>query len=118
MKITINKKEYNFEYRGWWGPLYKYEEIMDIANHPERKFNPAVTFHLHTMFYAILLTDNDTLDLTVEGFFSALEDLSLCNTLTEYYSQRVAVLTQGIHPAVENKKKVARSSRRKKPTSE
>ena len=67
MKITINNKASNFDYKGWWGPLYKYEEIMDIANHPERKFNPAVTFHLHTMFYAILLTDNDTLDLTVEA---------------------------------------------------
>lgn len=120
MKVTINNKEYNFEYRGWWGPLYKYEELMDVENHPERKFNPTSTFKLHVMYYAILMADNEVLDITIEEFLRALEDLTLCNALGEQYAKRIAVLSQGMPSAnSENKKKAeARFSRRKKPIKE
>lgn len=98
MTITINDKDYQFIMSGWWGPQYKFEEIMNVTEHPERRFNPLLTFHLHVMFYCILLCDNDPLDLTVEEFLSALEDLELNRKLTEYYSRRVEILTKTITP--------------------
>lgn len=95
MDITINGKTYKFEVGSWWGPLYVYEDIMDIAAHPERKFNPAITLHLHVMLYCVLLSDNDGLDLTLDEFLAALDDLELCACLKEFYARRVTVLTAG-----------------------
>lgn len=95
MKINIKGKEYNFEVRSWWGPMYKFEDLMSKGEHPERTFNPSLTFHIHVMFYAVLLCDNEQLDLTLDDFLAALEDLTLCNSMSRYYAERVAILTQG-----------------------
>lgn len=115
MTITINEKNYRFDMAGWWGPQYKYEEVMNVAEHPERRFNPLLTFHLHVMFYCILLCDNDPLDLSLEDFLAALENLDLNRQLTEYYTQHVEILTKSItpkQPQPEDSKK--KSSRRTK----
>lgn len=115
MTITINGKDYQFNMSGWWGPQYKFEEIMDVAEHPERRFNPLLTFHLHVILYCILLCDNDPLDLSLEDFMAALEDLSLSKQMTEYYSNRVQILTKKITPQKtekeDSKKKSSRRTR-------
>lgn len=115
MTITINGKDYQFNMSGWWGPQYKFEEIMDVAEHPERRFNPLLTFHLHVMLYCILLCDNDPLDLTIEDFLKAIEDLPLANKMTDYYTQRVQILTKTITPKKtqkeDSKKKSSRCTR-------
>lgn len=114
MTITINGKDYQFNMSGWWGPQYKFEDVMNIAEHPERRFNPLLTFHLHVMFYCILLCDNDPLDLTLEDFMAALEDLELNRQLTEFYSKRVEILTKSINPSKpkeDSKKKSSRHTR-------
>jgi len=98
MTITINGKDYQFNMSGWWGPQYKFEEIMDVAEYPERRFNPQLTFHLHVMLYCILLCDNDPLDLSLDEFMKALEDLSLTKQMTDYYTSRVQIITQTLTP--------------------
>lgn len=93
---------------GWWGPQYNFENIMDVASHPERRYNPMLTFHLHVMLYCVLLCDNDPLDLTLDEFLAALEDLDLTRTLTEYYTRRVEILSRrrsDKEPEGESKKK-------------
>lgn len=88
---------------GWWGPQYQFEEIMNVAEHPERRFNPMLTLHMHVMFYCVLLCDNEGLDLTLDEFFEALNDLNLVNTLNEFYAKRVDVLTKTLIPKKEKK---------------
>ena len=108
MIITINGKEYEFNMSGWWGPQYRFEEIMNIGEYPERRFNPNITYHVHVMFYCVLLEDNDPLDLTFEEFLAALEDLNLNKQLMDFYSKRVEILTKGLtmtQPAKDSKKK-------------
>lgn len=116
MTITINGKDYLFEVSSWWGPQYTFETIMDVANHPERRFNPTLSLHQHVMLYCVLMNDNDNLDLTIEDFFKALEDISLVNKLTEFYAKRVEQLTQTVYPkdeapASDSKKKSSRRTR-------
>lgn len=113
MTITINGKDYQFNMSGWWGPQYKYEEVMNVAEHPERRFNPLLTFHLHVMFYCILLCDNDPLDLTLEDFLAALEDLELNRQLSNYYSQRVGILTKSVTPSKPSKEDSKKKSSRR-----
>ena len=108
MIIKINGKDYQFNMSGWWGPQYKFEEIMQVGEHPERRFNPLLTLHLHVMFYCILLCDNEALDLTLEEFLAVLEDLTLNKELTEFYTKRVEILTKGMEmkePEKNTKKK-------------
>ena len=54
MELSINGEVLQFKYESWWGPMYIYENIMDIENYPERKFNPVKTVCVHTMLYSIL----------------------------------------------------------------
>lgn len=91
---------------------------MDVANHPERRFNPAKTIHLHIMFYCILIDDNPGITITLEDFLKAMGDFQLHTSMMEYYNKRVAVLLD-LQPAPgesqgESKKK---RSRRMRPTS-
>lgn len=114
MEITINGKQYQFNMSGWWGPQYRFEEIMNIAEHPERRFNPNVTYHLHVMFYCVLMEDNEPFDLTFEEFLAALEDLNLNKQLMEFYTKRVEILTKGLsikQPEKEAKKKPSQRTR-------
>lgn len=104
MKITIKGKEYNFDFTGWWGPQYQFEEIMNVAQYPERRFNPNLTLHMHVMFYCVLLCDNDGLELTLDEFFEALNDLTLANALSDFYARRCEVLTKTLIPKKEPKK--------------
>ena len=97
MEITINGRKYKFEVRSWWGPLYTFEDIMDVPAHLERKFNPASTLHLHVMLYCVLMNDNEALDLTLDEFIEALNNIELCNALTSFYLKRVDILTTGRH---------------------
>lgn len=109
MKININGKEYQFEMTGWWGPQYKFEEIMQVGEHPERKFNPILTLHLHVMYYCILMCDNESLDLTLDEFLAALNDMKLVKELNQFYTQRCKILTQSI----DTEKKPAKKSKKK-----
>lgn len=95
MEVRIKDKTYQFNVRSWWGPLYTFEEIMDVAAHPERRFNPASTLHLHTMLYCVLLNDNDALDLTLDEFFESLNDMALCSAMTEFFTRRASILLSG-----------------------
>lgn len=92
MQVTISDRQYNFNFTNWWGALYRFEEIMDVANHPERKFSPFITFHMHVLWYAILLCDNDALDLTLDDFISSLDDMRLHGAMRDYYDRRLAIL--------------------------
>jgi len=119
MEITINGQSLKFEMQSWWGPMYLYEEIMNVAEHPENTFNPAKTMHLHVMFYCILMDDNDGLTLTLDDFLKAVNDLKLHAALLKHYTERTRVLLQlqsaESKPAGTSKKK---SSRRMTPTKE
>jgi hypothetical protein len=92
MEITVNNEVLQFNMQSWWGPMYIFEEVMDLANHPERRFNPAKTAHLHIMFYCILIDDNPNLTITLEDFIKAMSDLQLHTSLLDYYNKRVSVL--------------------------
>lgn len=92
MELSINGEVLQFNYESWWGPMYIYETIMDIENHPERKFNPVKTVCLHTMLYSILLNDNPEMQLTFEDFLKAIEDFKLYQQILQFYNKRVAIL--------------------------
>ena len=118
MEITIKGKQYQFNMSGWWGPQYLYEDVMQVAEHPERRFNPLVSKHLHVMLYCVLMCDNDPLDLTLEDFLLALEDLELTRTLTEFYTKRVEILTKGMTSKESDADSKKKSSRRTRSTKE
>lgn len=118
MEITVNNQVLQFNMQSWWGPMYLFEEVMDIANHPERRFNPAKTAHLHIMFYCILMDDNPGITITLEEFIKSMNNLQLHTSMMDYYNKRVAVLLD-LQPAPgenqgESKKK---NSRRMRPMS-
>ena len=114
MEISINGKQYQFNMSGWWGPQYHFEDIMGVAEHPERRFNPMLQLHLHVMFYCVLMCDNDPLDLTLDEFLDALNDLNLHRTLTEFYTKRVEILTKGVPAKQSGDDSKKKSSRRTK----
>lgn len=89
MKVTIKGQEYNFTFDSVWGPMYLYEEIAG----EKMPFNPRKTACLHLLFYCILLRSNPGLDLTLEEFLIALNDLNLANAMRDYYVKRMDVLT-------------------------
>ena len=118
MEITINNEVLQFNFGNWWGPMYIYENIMDIEHHPERAFNPVKTVHLHVMLYSILLNDNPDMALSLEGFLKAIENLQLYKTILDHFNKRMAVImdsaTADAGDGTESKKK---KSRQKRPTS-
>ena len=89
MKETIKGQEYNFTFDSVWGPMYLYEEVAG----EKLPFNPRKTACLHLLFYCILLRSNPGLDLTLEEFLIALNDLNLANAMRDYYVKRLDVLT-------------------------
>ena len=89
MKVTIKGQEYNFTFDSVWGPMYLYEEVAG----EKMPFNPRKTACLHLLFYCILLRSNPGLDLTLEEFLIALNDLNLANAMRDYYVKRMDVLT-------------------------
>lgn len=108
MEVTIKGKTYHFKVTSWWGPLYLFEDIMDVAHHPENKFNMSLSFHLHVMFYAVLMNDNESLDITLEEFLQELNDLELHTQLRDYYIKRTEILTRhsgGTEESAEDTKK-------------
>lgn len=118
MEITINNEVLQFNFENWWGPMYIYENIMDIEHHPDRAFNPVKTVHLHVMLYSILLNDNPDMALSFEEFLKAIENLQLYKTILDQFNRRMVVIMD-LQPApgkgeTESKKK---SSRQKRPTS-
>lgn len=110
MEITVNNQVLQFNMQSWWGPMYLFEEVMDIANHPERRFNPAKTAHLHIMFYCILMDDNPGITITLEEFIKSMNNLQLHTSMMDYYNKRVAVLLD-LQPAPdENQEKSKKKS--------
>lgn len=91
MELSINGEVLQFKYESWWGPMYIYENIMDIENHPERKFNPVKTVCLHAMLYSILLNDNPDMRLSFDDFLKAIEDIKLYQQIIKCYNERVAI---------------------------
>lgn len=89
MKVTIKGQEYNFTFDSVWGPMYLYEEVAG----EKMPFNPRKTACLHLLFYCILLRSNPGLDLTLEEFLIALNDLNLANAMRDNYVKRMDVLT-------------------------
>ena len=89
MKVTIKGQEYNFTFDSVWGPMYLYEEIAG----EKMPFNPRKTACLHLLFYCILLRSNPGLDVSLEEFLIALNDLNLANAMRDYYVKRMDVLT-------------------------
>ena len=112
MELSINGEDLQFKYESWWGPMYIYEDIMDIANHPERKFNPVKTVCLHAMLYSILLNDNPDMQLTFDAFLKAIEDIKLYQKILQCYNERVAVFID-IQP-VQNEQEDASEDSKKK----
>lgn len=101
MKIIIKDKEYNYEFNSVWGPLYTYEEMFG----EKVPFNPAKRLCIHLMLYCILLRSNEGLDLMLEDFLSALNDLKLEENLRTYYFNRIIILTEGVKDDDNDKKK-------------
>ena len=89
MKVTIKGQEYNFTFDSVWGPMYLYEEVAG----EQMPFNPRKTACLHLLFYCILLRSNPGLDVSLEEFLIALNDLNLANAMRDYYVKRMDVLT-------------------------
>lgn len=89
MKVRIKGREYNFTFDSVWGPMYLYEEIAG----EKMPFNPRKTACLHLLFYCILLRSNPGLDVSLEEFLTALNDLGMANAMCDYYVKRVDVLT-------------------------
>ena len=89
MKVTIKGQEYNFTFDSVWGPMYLYEEVAG----EQMPFNPRKTACLHLLFYCILLRSNPGLDLTLEEFLIARNDLTLANAMRDYFVKRMDVLT-------------------------
>lgn len=122
MEITINNQVLQFNVQSWWGPMYIYEEVMDVVHHPERKFDPSRTAYLHIMLYCVLMDDNPILTLTLDEFLKAINDMALCHTIMDFYNKRIAAIMdlqpeaepeQSEESAAPSKKK---GSRRTKPT--
>ena len=97
MKVTIKGQEYNFTFDSVWGPMYLYEEVAG----EKMPFNPRKTACLHLLFYCILLRSNPGLDLTLEEFLIALNDLTLANAMRDYYVKRMDVLTRFVSAEAE-----------------
>lgn len=111
MLIKINGKDYNFKMGSWWGPMYRFEDLMQVGEHPERKFNPLLIFHLHVMFYAVLLCDNEDLDLTLDEFLQALNDIQLSNAMRDFFTHRCEVLfPTAAKTADQSEKKIKKKS--------
>ena len=89
MKVTIKGQEYNFTFDSVWGPMYLYEEVAG----EKMPFNPRKTACLHLLFYCILLRSNPGLDVSLEEFLIALNDLNMANAMRDYYEKRMDVLT-------------------------
>lgn len=92
MEVTINGQTLQFRMDNWWGPMYAFEEVMDVEHYPERRFNPAKTLHLHIMLWCVLMTDNPDSTLQLEDFLKALDDMELYRVLLEHYNRRVSIL--------------------------
>ena len=107
MEIKINEQVLQFNMQSWWGPMYIFEEVMDVANHPERRFDPAKTAHLHVMFYCILIDDNPNITITLEEFVKAMDNLQLHTSILEYYNKRVSILLD-LQPVQQNPVKTAK----------
>lgn len=97
MKVTIKGQEYNFTFDSVWGPMYLYEEVAG----EKMPFNPRKTACLHLLFYCILLRSNPGLDLTLEEFLIALNDLNLATAMRDYYVKRMDVLTSFVSAEAE-----------------
>jgi len=116
MEITINNEVLQFNFESWWGPMYIYENIMDIEHHPDRTFNPVKTVHMHVMLYSILLNDNPDMVLKIEDFLKAIEDLKFYQSLMDYYHKRLAVIMDVQPEAKEGEQSKKKISRRMRPT--
>lgn len=106
MKITIKEKEYEFSFDSIWGPMYTYEVLAG----KKLPFNPASTLCLHIMYYCILLRANDDLTLSFEDFMSSLNNITLVNTMSNYYINRMKVLTEEADDVPEKKKRKPRKT--------
>lgn len=113
MELSINGEVLQFKYESWWGPMYVYENIMDIENHPERKFNPVKTVCVHAMLYSILLNDNPDMQLSFDDFLKAIEDIKLYQKILECYNKRVAVFMD-LQPAVKEQEDADEDSKKKR----
>ena len=113
MELSINGEVLQFNYESWWGPMYIYEDIMDIEHHPERKFNPVKTICLHAMLFSILLNDNPDMQLTFDDFLKAIDDLSLYHRILEYYNKRLSSLMER-QPAADNTVYSSETSKKKR----
>ena len=113
MELSINGEVLQFKYESWWGPMYIYENIIDIENHPERKFNPVKTVCVHAMLYSILLNDNPDMQLSFDDFLKAIEDIKLYQKILECYNKRVAVLMD-LQPTVKEQEDADEDSKKKR----
>ena len=113
MELSINGEVLQFKYESWWGPMYVYENIMDIENHPERKFNPVKTVCVHAMLYSILLNDNPDMQLSFDDFLKAIEDIKLYQKILECYNKRVAVFMD-LQPTVKEQEDADEDSKKKR----
>lgn len=109
MKIRICDKEYEFSFDSIWGPMYTYEVIAG----KHMPFDPAQTLCLHILYYCILLRANPGITLSFDEFILSLNDIKLVNTLSDYYTKRMKVLTEGVEEDTEKKKKISRTKARK-----
>ena len=95
--------------------MYIYENIMDIENHPERKFNPVKTVCLHAMLYSILLNDNTDMRLSFDDFLKAIEDIKLYQKIIECYNKRVAIFVDQQPAAGEQADEDGNSKKKRSP---
>jgi hypothetical protein len=91
MKVTINNREYDFEFDSVWGPLYLYEEIAGDT----LPFDARKTLCMHVLWWCILVRCNKDFTLQLQEFLLALNDMELAKKLREYYAMRMEVLNTG-----------------------
>ena len=98
MKVRIKGKDYEFRFDSVWGPLYTYEDIVG----ERMPYNPQKLMCVHVMLYCILLRCNEDIDVTLDEFLNALNDIKMEKAMREYYFRRTEELSRGVDEATEN----------------
>ena len=97
MIVVIKGKEYKFEFNSIFGPIYTFELVAG----DKLRFDPSKAICLHILYWCILYRANDGFDISLDDFFSELNDLSLVKEMSAYYNNRMKVLTIGIEEEAE-----------------
>lgn len=89
MKVRIGGREYEYSFDSVWGVLYDFETLTS----GKVEYNGQLMLHVHIAIYGVLIRKNSDFDMEFEDFVKELNNMELSRTLVEYYTQRMAMLT-------------------------